>query len=1507
MSIQTRPLNQFNVGEITPQDSNTGFIALGATRQQVSSELAKFSKNQEYRKQLVTEIFESFFVYVRRHHVDYGVSAHGPKFNSTISKIDQGMEELSVFLENIVEHFLDYAPAVELRSICANLKTILSEDLEPSVEEIKRQLPYVIQSLQKFEQFREWLSENRLKHPRYEDASLKLKKRLDKLQASMNKAKNFCATSRSYKHYVKKLTDSFIQHPLGVQSAILFAKSSDIDLHIWERSLDDPENLMEIASHTPHQPVHAIHMLKIDNYVHFKLLSIRENQPLELEPVPIPSSSALVIFSPNPSVSFTPNERLEIYSKPAEIKYTAHLLQYIEELFVDKRITSFEYQSMLYQITRLEEYLSLQMCSQKEKLMDEIQEYLRAAYTEGRYSEAGIRIVGSSFTSHLSSSSTSQPSSSSSGNEIPPSSITSFMSALSSSVSELYYQEGSNDEILHHLTSEYIWSKTHHITIAQKRQIQLKIEKTANKIISLGSDIKHIEQFTNLWLKLASLYDQKQLKKICSNLFRLLTNNNAIPALRQLTRRLISESVLNQTAYYVLEIFLSDLGFIKFLQTESFDDVFLASLNSPEMWQQDPFYHYSLYAKMLLETMSLDKERLANFFDQLKFKKSSHELAIALFRLFVDEQIDPIKSKIFFEALIQSHQLSPFKNAETVVDPIKTLQVLDGLFHKACGWDMVSEVIRAESPFLPRESFPIHTFLSPMFLASSQLIQPVNDPLTWHRALYHFGNSIQIDEQIELCRSIRKQGSSRRFPSILKKLMGVFNSAHTYYNSISGHRLECAHVYSVLVSSMLRAVKLTTDKSLDYVVEMLEKIVKHFSLNKKFLKIVLNHKEQLGEYANGLQAVQEIFTEITQEEYPPEWATDQVADKFFILYCHVKYPVSEFHRWFQSANRGNKKTIDYARARLPSSDWQLSQVLSTIHGLDFLPKLGIKVLLNSQVFAIKAAADLAREKGAVFFKIETGQGKSVVSALTALHYALNHPDKKIYIFTVYDHLAQRDYEKFQPLFEHYRIKSGLVSEGRNNLGGAQIIYSEMKTFFGAMRTQAAAKMKNESAMGECDLSEPGIVILDEFDSIILDSSAFDNTVEKIQGFLGSTHFSRVELSSVDNFMQALAERCQLGPYLASLSHHNLTSLVTEWLTNQRESPRKEGKDALGHKVSYVGGGKTELMAGNFYSRVIYFKFFAFLKQCPIVIGLSGTIDQKLCDKFKPLFPNFNYLEIPRFSGNSRSGVIEYPSPHRIPRRLSEWCQSIYESLDQAIKRNQPILIFADDTESKEWAEIKEIVNDLSEAHDYNQFLISEERDITKEMLSQCTRKGSITIATDIASRGTDFKLSDETLENCPLGLHVLLTYYPKNKNGERDDLKITQIRGRTGRLDQPGSFQIIARREPPVGEQKNVDIPETDERFHALSQCIDERMKSLSYSKPVWKAWVLFNTFIHEAKTYPEELRVKGTVEKQAQFVVDYLFRGKVPDPLEQQQMAGTSGEASTSQSSFFACLGRRS
>ena len=84
-------------------------------------------------------------------------------------------------------------------------------------------------------------------------------------------------------------------------------------------------------------------------------------------------------------------------------------------------------------------------------------------------------------------------------------------------------------------------------------------------------------------------------------------------------------------------------------------------------------------------------------------------------------------------------------------------------------------------------------------------------------------------------------------------------------------------------------------------------------------------------------------------------------------------------------------------------------------------------------------------------------------------------------------------------------------------------------------------------------------------------------------------------------------------------------------------------------------------------------------------------------------------------------------------------------------------------------------------HEMN--LIPYWRDDTHSLPKKALEPRDVVISTALSSRGTDIALDNAV--NANGGLHVLLTYLPKDSRTER------QIIGRTGRKGQPGSFKIV--------------------------------------------------------------------------------------------------------------------
>ena len=100
--------------------------------------------------------------------------------------------------------------------------------------------------------------------------------------------------------------------------------------------------------------------------------------------------------------------------------------------------------------------------------------------------------------------------------------------------------------------------------------------------------------------------------------------------------------------------------------------------------------------------------------------------------------------------------------------------------------------------------------------------------------------------------------------------------------------------------------------------------------------------------------------------------------------------------------------------------------------------------------------------------------------------------------------------------------------------------------------------------------------------------------------------------------------------------------------------------------------------------------------------------------------------------------------------------------------------------------------------------------LTKEQLARKLEPGKVIVATNLAGRGTDLKISKELEENG--GLHVIISFVPPNARVE------AQAQGRTARAGQPGTCQFIVCRE---GVKVDEDV-ETASELQRLKEERDE-------------------------------------------------------------------------------------
>ena len=132
------------------------------------------------------------------------------------------------------------------------------------------------------------------------------------------------------------------------------------------------------------------------------------------------------------------------------------------------------------------------------------------------------------------------------------------------------------------------------------------------------------------------------------------------------------------------------------------------------------------------------------------------------------------------------------------------------------------------------------------------------------------------------------------------------------------------------------------------------------------------------------------------------------------------------------------------------------------------------------------------------------------------------------------------------------------------------------------------------------------------------------------------------------------------------------------------------------------------------------------------------------------------------------------------------------------------------------------------------------------------------ISTALASSGTDLKVSKEANEKG--GLHVLLTYLPKDARTER------QIFGRTGRKGLPGSMrQILCQEE--VEEQLEQKV-ESEDNIKTLRDAVEaQRVESLKRQlEEILFKQSLFNLFCEKKREFAKEFSVSEIKEAEEGF-----------------------------------------
>ena len=461
--------------------------------------------------------------------------------------------------------------------------------------------------------------------------------------------------------------------------------------------------------------------------------------------------------------------------------------------------------------------------------------------------------------------------------------------------------------------------------------------------------------------------------------------------------------------------------------------------------------------------------------------------------------------------------------------------------------------------------------------------------------------------------------------------------------------------------------------------------------------------------------------------------------------------------------------------------------------------------MNMRHFDTQLVGGIVLHRGRIA-EMKTGEGKTLVATLPAYLNALT--GRGVHIVTVNDYLAKRDSEWMGKLYSFLGLSVGVILHGlspeeRCQAYGADITYGTNNEFgFDYLRDNMAFSMAH---VVQRDLH---YAIVDEVDSILIDeartpliisgqaerSTAMYGRINSIvpqlkrdQDFTVDEKGKSVSLTEegVSHAERILDVENLYDPQNITFQHHILQALKAHNLfQNEVDYIVKEGE------VVIVDEFTGRLMPGRRYSDGLHqaleakegvpvkaenqtlasITFQNFFRMYDKLAGMTGTADTEAVE-FKQIY-NLDVTVIPTNKPMVRKDFADI-----VYKTQREKFEAIVKDIAELNRKGQPVLV---GTVSIEKSEL--LSKMLKKAGVPHNVLNAKQHEREAEIVAEAGQKGKVTIATNMAGRGTDIKLGDGVTDLG--GLHILGT---ERHESRRID---NQLRGRSGRQGDPGSSRF---------------------------------------------------------------------------------------------------------------------
>ncbi|WP_339742367.1 translocase [uncultured Rubinisphaera sp.] len=469
-------------------------------------------------------------------------------------------------------------------------------------------------------------------------------------------------------------------------------------------------------------------------------------------------------------------------------------------------------------------------------------------------------------------------------------------------------------------------------------------------------------------------------------------------------------------------------------------------------------------------------------------------------------------------------------------------------------------------------------------------------------------------------------------------------------------------------------------------------------------------------------------------------------------------------------------------------------------------------------------------------EMQTGEGKTLTALLPAYVHALS--GRGCHVITANEYLAVRDQQFSLPIFNLLGISVGVI-RNQDHRNERRIAYSRDVTYatekeigFDYLKDRLLIESEPDRTSSDeiyleavdrpVHRAEMNAAIIDEADSVLIDQARMPLIIaEAIPADAGEVERYRWCRETLPAFepekdytLDPQSRRVQLKPEgrsklvleqkseeMGGYRWHDLQVAMENSLTTSHFFRKNRDYLIVNDQIEIIDQNTGRVMLGRKWQRGLQLAIemkeeFTEIEQ---TCTTAQTTVQLLAQRYRYLcgmtgtatsiakeFEEYYKLETVQIATRLSSKRKEVKT--KLFRTRAEKYNKIQKVVQELVEQKRAVLIGSPTVQSS-----LELAAVLEAAGIEFELLNAANHELEAEIISQAGQPGQVTIATNMAGRGTDIRVDYEVLSRG--GLHVILSEMHFSNRIDR------QLIGRTARQGEPGSYQFLLSFEDELFEQ----------------------------------------------------------------------------------------------------------